>query len=404
MSNYQTITHYNSPNYTPKHLVPNVFGRKRVIKGIVYHWWGDPSAGSTFEGVCNYLCRSNGMSSAHTVGEAGRIAWLVNAEDAAWLAGSPVGNADCIGYECNPRLSDGDYETMGEFHYECEKHYGRTLELHHHYEFMSTSCSPIDLNRIRAIANRHHTNANKPVPIPTPSPAPAPQMPEWIKNGVAHTDKLMVMKAEGTQVINMENGSKIGSIIPRGTYIDIKKKTYALGRFFYISSWASNRGVPYGIPVEDLGIPEIEPKREKPTPEAQPSDGTKEFYTRSNTPVINLATGETIKTLEINTKVVVSGTTLALEDKYAIVSSAGEIACEPNSGILLIYLDDKPIKHPESDVKPIENAPVAPDTSNSHEPKTKIPEKQPHTGGGLFAKIFEILKIIIKILTTKKEK
>ena len=159
--NYQELTQYNSPNYTPNAQVARIFGYERYIVGVVYHWWGDPNARPTFEGIINWLCRAGGNTSANTVGEDGRVAWIVDAVNAAWHAGHPRGTAQYVGYECNPRLSDGDYETMGRFHYDMEKAYGRRLEIRVHKEFSSTQCSPINVARIRQIADRHH-NPPKP--------------------------------------------------------------------------------------------------------------------------------------------------------------------------------------------------------------------------------------------------
>lgn len=344
---YQEITSYNSPNYTPASQSRYVFGYPRSIVGVVYHWWGNPDAGATFNGVINWLCRANGNSSAHVVGEGGRVAWIVNADDVAWHAGHPRGNAQYLGYECNPRLSDADYETMGEFHYNCEKYYGRRLEVRLHKEFQNTSCSPIDVNRIRAIADRFHAG-NKPAPQPQPQPAPKPEpeKPEWIKNLKDITaQKLTVMPADGTKVINLTNNTPVnGNIIPRGTQIDIARETVVGGKKYYISSYAANKGLPWGILTSDLGIPAEPPVNDKPEWLKNLKDiEDKDMWTRSETPVLNLEDGKIVEKLAINTKVRITHATFMAEQDLLVLEGG-------KTAIQTIYLSDKPIEKPNTDI------------------------------------------------------
>lgn len=169
---YQELNQYNSPNYTPAASVPAVFGRSRQVTAITIHWWGDPAQNPQFMGVVNYLCRPNGTSSAHVVAEAGRVAWIVNGYDAAWHAGNAVGNATTIGIECNPRASDGDYQTIGELVRDIRKIYG-DIPLVPHRSWQNTQCpGNYDLARIDAIARG---GSVAPAPKPQPAPAPAPK-------------------------------------------------------------------------------------------------------------------------------------------------------------------------------------------------------------------------------------
>lgn len=110
----QEITSYDSPNFTRADQVPYVFGRKRVVRYIAIHWWGDPASRPTFEGTINYLCNPLIEKSAHAVVEAGRVAYLVDSRDAAWAAGHPILNAEGIQVECNPRCSTEDIEAAAE--------------------------------------------------------------------------------------------------------------------------------------------------------------------------------------------------------------------------------------------------------------------------------------------------
>ena len=279
---YQEITKYNSPNYTPYNQVPYVFGMSRTIDGVTFHWWGDPINKPTYNGVINWLCRPNGTSSANAVGEGngsgGRVAWIIDAQNAAWHAGHARGNATTVGYECNPRLSNEDYNTMGEFLYDMERAYGRRLAVYVHKDWIPTQCSPIDKNRVRQIADRLHSGK------PTVTEAQikeafrsilerevdanglkhymnqakggwtidrikqdlmnsgekkelerkkrlaaeeAKRKKDW-RNNLKDFDKtLYVLPAKGTQVYDFTKGLPVNDkIIPKGTAISVKKKGF----------------------------------------------------------------------------------------------------------------------------------------------------------------------------------
>lgn len=393
---YQEITQYNSPNYTPQAQVPYYYGMPRTIDGVTYHWWGDPAQQPQFMGIVNWLCRADGNSSAHVVGETGRVAWIVDAANAAWHAGNARGNATTVGYECNPRLTDGDYETMGEFHYDMEKAYGKRLPIYVHKEWTPTSCSPIDKNRIRATADRFHQG------VPTVSEqqirtlflsilerepdtagmnhyknqaargwtidqikadilgsaeyralqerkrreAEAARTPEWIKNRHDEVAKLSVLPAAGTKVLNLTTGKPVNdNIIPKGTQIDVMQSTTVGGTKYYISSFAKSKGLPWGIVAADLGTPAVEPEREKPEWLKNLKDiADIDMWTRSEAPVLRLEDGVTQEVLPINAKVRVTHST-HLVDNDLMVLEGGKLA------IQTIYLSDKPIPNPNDDLE-----------------------------------------------------
>lgn len=129
---YQTITQYTSPNQTP--------GRGgHSIEFIVIHWWNDPANNPGFHGAINTLCNPARQASAHCVAEAGRVAWIVNASNTAWHAGNWNANCRSIGIECNPRMSEGDLETIGELIADLRRTYG-PLPLYPHNHFFNTQC------------------------------------------------------------------------------------------------------------------------------------------------------------------------------------------------------------------------------------------------------------------------
>ncbi len=270
---YQEITQYNSPNYTHNSHAQAVFGYPRIIKGVVYHWWGDPTKKPAFEGVINWLCRPNGNSSAHVVGEAGRVAWIIDAQHAAWHAGSGRGNAQYLGYECNPRLSDGDYETMGEFHYNVEKAYGRRLEIRLHKEFSQTQCAPIDVSRIRQIADRHHANENKPA---APQKQPVPPA-EKLEKPI-----IVKMILDEVNLWNLETNPNFQSVkkYKRGDEFRAYAKIKFGGSEYFVTEYSYKKGIKNGINSKDV---EILPEVEKPVENSQKTDVEVRVETQKDT-------------------------------------------------------------------------------------------------------------------------
>lgn len=430
-TNYQELTQYNSPNYTPNSQVRAIYGMNRDIIGIVYHWWGDPNLQPLFINIILWLCRANGNSSAHLVGEAGRIAWIIDAIHAAWHAGNARGNALYVGYECNPRLSDGDYQTMGEFHYDMEKAYGRTLEIRVHFEFNNTQCSPIDKGRIRRIADALHAQDRAPAPAPiVTKPVPAAEKlpkvlkftakldkvevwdltsnpnykstktlkrgdpfdayakisfnnstyyvteysygkgikagvnsvdltpvaevipdPEWLRNLKEYKGaKLSVLPAEGVKVLNLTTFAPVNdTIIPKGTQIDIVQETKIGGKKYYLSSYALTNGLPWGIPEAQLGVPVVEPPKEKPEWLKNLKDiADQDFWARSEATVLKLVDGSTSRKLQLNEKIRITHATEILGKPYLIVAFAGE---QPTEVIETVYLSDTEIKNPNDDLE-----------------------------------------------------
>lgn len=149
---YTYITQFDSPNYTPGSQTRSVWGRDRKIEAIAIHWWGDPNQNPSFEGIVNYLCRSNGNSSAHFVatGTGRRVACLVAPIDNAWATNNA--NPTTIAIECDPRCRPEDYDVVGELVAELRATYGN-LPLVPHNQYAQTACpGNYDLNRINQVA------------------------------------------------------------------------------------------------------------------------------------------------------------------------------------------------------------------------------------------------------------
>jgi hypothetical protein len=161
---YQSITEHTATFSHPRWA-------GHTYHGICIHWWGDPATRPTFDGTIQYLVYGGARNSAsvHYVAEAGRVACLLDPDtDLSWGqgdGGNGVGNNYYISIECNPRASDGDYETVAELVRDLREAFG-PLPLRPHNAFTNTRCPGVwDLARIDRLAA-------------APAPAPAAPPPE----------------------------------------------------------------------------------------------------------------------------------------------------------------------------------------------------------------------------------
>lgn len=348
---YRFLTEYNSPNYTPAAQVAKVFGIARTISGVTDHWWGIWS-GQTFEGIVSWLCRPGGNTSAHEVIDVDRVACIVGFMDAAWHSGNAIGNATTIGREHNPNpavrqaVMNTSAENLADLR--DPNAFGDVL-LYGHNFWIGTECpGDFDLNEIDKLSYTKQPGNNfGDVRDKIVTPPPAPVEAEWVRNISDIVDvKLQVLSAAGAQVYDLNTIQPIpNSTIPRGTWVDIAKATKIGNQKFYISSYAANNLKANGILVTDLGIPAEPPTQEKPEWLKNIVDiDDKDMWTRSVTPVLNLADGKTVTNLVINTKVRVIKYTTVVGNKLLVLD--GETTCiEP------IYLSDTPISNPDSDLE-----------------------------------------------------
>ena len=153
---YRTITEYTSNNWWPRSKY-GPYGEAPT--GITIHHWGD--RGQQFQNVINYLCRPGGNTSAHIVVEAGKVAWIIDANKAAFHAGHAVGNGTTIGIECRPEATAADYLTIAELIADIRATYG-DLPLYPHKYWQATACPGVyDLGKLDRMARQ---SADAPVP------------------------------------------------------------------------------------------------------------------------------------------------------------------------------------------------------------------------------------------------
>lgn len=139
--------------YTPQES--NATYKTRYARGgCTIHWWNTPDKAGTHDQTVEYIlgtARAGTMSANYVVSN-GRITQLVDADMVTF--GSLSGNPTTINIECDPRLNDEGYRTVGWLIAELEKRYGRTLTLYPHKHWTATACpGTLDLARMRGAAD-----------------------------------------------------------------------------------------------------------------------------------------------------------------------------------------------------------------------------------------------------------
>lgn len=319
-----------SPNYTPKNQVRAYYGRDRVVSLGAGHWWGDPNAGYSHDGVVNGFLNSARQVAAHDVVSAGRVTHMVDYENAAWC--TSAANPYTIAIEVDPRIYQGG-ATAASIRQTLVEHladnvipkYGN-LEWRAHKTLVGgTDCNPLDWVGIRNDAWSLYQSR---------------QTPEWQKNlRDVPAQKLTVLPAQ-TPIYDLRNMAVI-KYLGQGTVVDIAKETTVGGKVYLISSYSATNGMPNGIYRPDMGVPETPPTSEKPEWLQNWKDiADQDMYTRVDAQLVNLMDGSTIKTIARNTVVRISSTTEWHGKKYALTQYATDNQ-QPN-GLLIDDLDMKP--------------------------------------------------------------
>lgn len=350
--NYNYIQDRNSLNYTPNAQSASVFGRARSVQGITWHWWGDPGANPTAEGVVNWLCNPAAGTSAHfVVTGTGRRVWhIVNNDDVAWHSGNAIGNATTIGVEVDPRCRPEDYDVAAEVGADLIAYYGDILN-YRHSDWTNTRCcgnlNVVELDKIiyQKLADRNKQPEPAPNPIPKPTPTPEPEKPEWVKNLVKVSEvKKSVNNVNGATVYNLETlqAVKYSSgetyIIPDKTQVDISSYTTVNGVKYLISSYAASHNKATGIKESDLT--DITTEYDKPEWLKNIHDITDvDMWTRSDTQVMSLKTGEVVKTIPKGTKIRISHSISWVDKDWLVLD--GTLTEDDAQIVESLYLSDK---------------------------------------------------------------
>lgn len=227
--------------------------------GITVHWWGDGTGASNHDNIVNYMAAqaAAGNKSVNYVLSDNKITLCVSPDNVAWASQS--GNATTISVETQPTLGAEGYKKWGWLVDQLEQRYGRTLPLYKHSYWFSTACpGTIDLDRIRAEANKWKSGGYdaKPAPTPvppTPTPTPAPtQITLQITDIPNKTVKLIRDTNLWDLHFSKWADAKSVKTLKAGTQVEVSATAkHPLGSTYYLSEYSFSKGIGNGINVKD---------------------------------------------------------------------------------------------------------------------------------------------------------
>jgi hypothetical protein len=220
----------------------NYYG-KYSRDGVTIHWWGDPNAGATHDGVVNYMNNNATRGADPTVNYVlsdAKITSCVPPDDVAWC--SSAGNPTTVSVECQPTLGAEGYKKAGWLIWQLELRYGKTLSIWGHNHWASTQCpGTLDLNRMRAEADKWRAGGYNPVP----------QLPEWQANRKVFAEKVMYAAFDNTTLVNMTNLSAVKTFGLDASF-QISGETVANNKSFWITTYSVLNNQPNGFLKPDL--------------------------------------------------------------------------------------------------------------------------------------------------------
>lgn len=248
--------------------------------GITVHWWGGGESASKHDNIVNYFLSQaeQGAKSVNYVCSDNKITLLVNPDNVAWASQS--GNPTTVSIEFQPTLSAEGYKKGGWLINELEGRYNKGLRLYPHNHWVSTQCpGSIELNRLRAEADKWKRGEYNPKPVPAPTPAPTPPPPakkadlEWTewKEG-----KRMYIFNKDTSLWNFDSTSwNMTAIKPfkKGELFEVfgQVKNKTLGGVYYLTEYSFKKGITNGVNAADLDI-YVPPTPPVPAPTPPPQE------------------------------------------------------------------------------------------------------------------------------------
>ena len=127
------------------------------LEGVVVHWWDDPAKKPSLNGVVSWFKNPASQVSAHYVVENGTVVQMVTDDHVAWHAGSRYWNERTIGIECNPRMTQGDLETLAQLIADLERKHGPLLVYKHSDVNPGTQCPGTYAGKIGWLVARVNT-------------------------------------------------------------------------------------------------------------------------------------------------------------------------------------------------------------------------------------------------------
>lgn len=264
------------------------YGRYARI-AIDVHWWNSPNLvkDSDHDNIVNYILgkAARAAGSVNYVVSNKKMTLLVNPDNVAWATqgGNPTG----ISVEFSPHLNAEGYKKAGWLINELEGRYGRKLQLRKHSQFTTTACpGSLDLNRMRAEANKWKSGAYNPKPTP-PKPKPIPpKQPNISFHLWKEGESRYVANKQLTNLYNIDTKTWAGIKPVKSDTLPLKKGTEvvvvghvhnkALNRDYYItrSSFEGKRATGFHPADLDIYVKPTPPKNPPKPPEVpvEPTD------------------------------------------------------------------------------------------------------------------------------------
>lgn len=156
---------------------PSIWRTPYSREGVTIHWWGDGTGADNHDNIVNYFLgqAAAGNKSVNYVVSDNKITLMVSPDNIAWCSNN--GNPTTISIEHQPTLGAEGYKKSGWLVWQLEGRYGHRLSIYPHSKWFGTACpGSIDLNRIRAEADKWASGGYIPAP-PPPVPKPVPPTP-----------------------------------------------------------------------------------------------------------------------------------------------------------------------------------------------------------------------------------
>lgn len=300
-----TREYIQSPNFTPASQAKAVYGRVRTIEFGAGHWWGDPNAGYSHQGVVNTFLNPSRQASAHAVVSAGRVTEMVKPGDIAWATNNA--NPFTVAIEVDPRMYlGGDLanqikETLCEYIADMRWH---DLQWLPHNHWKATQCNPLDWASIRNRAKEIRAAKDAP---------PSPAVPEWKKNFKEIGVPTMYAIDGDTPLRNLANPAQvIRNDYKAGQDFEIAAETWVGGHRYLLTRYAVTNNTGQGFDEYELKFADPIPEKPEWQRNYASIEPVKLMVMVPETGIYNLNDGSVIKNLAKGTWVdFVAKTTVA---------------------------------------------------------------------------------------------
>lgn len=260
----------------------NYYSARYAREGVTVHWWGDGTGADNHDNIVNYFLGQGeaGVKSVNYVCSDNKITLMVSPDNVAWC--SQNGNPSTISIEFQPTLGAEGYKKGGWLIDQLEQRYSRTLSLYPHKYWATTSCpGTIDINRLRAEANKWRSGGYNPAPAPADTPKPTPTVPVPPAPTVGITYSVLPSPVKyrinkNTNLWNFNTATWAGFVSVKPMNINEEFEVYAIAdnhstkSQYGVTKYSFDKKVTNGVNMKDLDLLPAQPTPVPPTPPVPP--------------------------------------------------------------------------------------------------------------------------------------